>query len=101
MTKEKKVTGFKMFKTDENGLMYCDPSSQRFYFEVGKEYIHDGKIEKCSSGFHFCEKLENCFKYYDCVSWNKIAIVEGYGERIQDDDKTVCSKIKIIKLIEF
>ena len=73
-----------------------------FQYEVGKTYTIDGDIKLCESGFHACKNLSDCFIYYDCVPWNKIAEVELVGE-IQgvDGDKQVTDKIKIIKEVMF
>src|SRR3990167_257880 len=72
-----------------------------FQFEVGKEYTYEGKLEICESGFHACLKLEDCFKYYKAVSWNKIAEVEILGKSIthDEDSKIVTDKIKIVREI--
>src|SRR3990167_8550314 len=74
-----------------------------FQFEVGKEYTYEGKLEICESGFHACLKLEDCFKYYKAVSWNKIAEVEILGkyETHKDDSKIVTDKMRILKEIKW
>ena len=103
MTKKKKITGYKMFKVDADGRWYCDGGDERFYYEVGKTYKTDEAPECCSSGFHFCKKLEDCFKYHGCVTWNKIALVEAVGEidESEDDSKCATNKIKILEEIPF
>lgn len=96
MAKIKKSTpikGFKMFDSD----WQC----RGFQYEVGKSYNFEGEIELCSSGFHFCKKLEDCFKNYDCVTWNRIAEIEAWGNIKECDDKCVCDNIKIVKEIKF
>ena len=103
MTKKKKITGYKMFKVDTDGRWYCNGGDERFYYEIGKTYKTDEAPECCSSGFHFCKKLEDCFKYHGCVTWNKIALVEAVGEidESEDDSKCATNKIKIVKEIPF
>ena len=87
------MKGYKMFDAD----WQC----QGFQYEVGKTYEMDGKIELCRRGFHFCEKLEDCFNYYEAVTWNHIAEVEALGEviRATDDSKCVTNKIRIVREI--
>ena len=73
-----------------------------FRYEVGKSYEINGNIELCNWGFHACRNLHDCFKYYPCVPWNKIAEVELYGEiKGEGGDKQVASKIKVVKEIPF
>ena len=42
-----------------------DLTCRDFQYEVGKTYEMSGLIGLCSRGFHFCEKLTDCFDYYD------------------------------------
>jgi hypothetical protein len=83
------MKGYKV--TDENG------KCRGFQFEVGKTYTQKGKLVICKNGFHFCEKVADCFSYYDFSSTNRIFEVETVGGTITEGNKTVCSDIKIIK----
>ena len=89
------MKGYKVLDCDYKGF-YGD-----FQYKVGEAYKHEGEIKLCESGFHFCEKLEDCFNYADAVTWNKIVEVEALGEIIKSDDKCVTDKIKIIKEIKW
>lgn len=51
------VEGYKGMTKD----MTC---KNNFQFEIGKTYTYDGDVELCSSGFHFCTKLDEVFSYY-------------------------------------
>ena len=74
-----------------------------FQYEVGKRYKFDDEIEMCSKGFHACEKLEDCFKYYASVQWNKIAevIIHGKVLKNNEDSKVCTDDIEIVKEISF
>jgi hypothetical protein len=82
--------GYKVFNSD----MTC----RDFQYEVGKTYTHDGRIEICEAGFHFCTKAVDCFKYYDFSHYNKVCRVEALGNIIKsnDDSKFVTDKIRIL-----
>ncbi len=82
----KKITGFKGF--DKN--LQC----RGFQFEVGKEYTHDGEIEVCQSGFHFCENPLDVLSYYPLNS-SIFAEVEAIGTVKSDGDKSVTSHLRI------
>ncbi len=84
-------------------LFNNDWTCNGFKFEIGKEYVYEGKLHICRTGFHACERLEDCFKFYLCVPWNKIAEVELLGEIIShpEDSKKCTNKIKIVKEIKF
>jgi hypothetical protein len=83
-----KIKGYKGF--DQN--LKC----QGFQYEVGKEYKHEGEVEYCNSGFHFCENPLDVFYYYAPAS-SRYCEVEGSGDidRDSDDSKVTCSELKI------
>ena len=95
MTKQKKekITGYKVFNHDW--------TCRGFKYENGKTYTHKGEISLCKEGFHFCKNLMDCFEFYDCITWNKIAKVEALGKVKTDDKKCVTNKIKILEEIPF
>lgn len=68
-----------------------------FQYEVGKTYKHTGELKVCGSGFHFCQKLSDCFSYYPFDSKNKVAEIEAVGKVLTADDKSVTDEIKIVK----
>jgi hypothetical protein len=87
---ENKGIGYKVFNPDW--------TCRGFQYELGKTYTHDGNLNMCSSGFHFCEKLIDCFNYYDWNPKNKVAVV--YFDKTQtikenNGDKS-CTKVLYI-----
>lgn len=36
-----------------------------YQFNLGEKHVHEGEVELCGSGFHFCTKLEHVFSYYN------------------------------------
>ena len=87
------IKGFKVFNSDW--------TCRGFQYEVGKTFKHDGNIEMCGKGFHFCQKASDCFNYYRFDSNNKVAEVEAVGLVETQDDKSVTNEIKIIREIEW
>jgi hypothetical protein len=83
------IKGYKV--TDSN--MRC----RGYQYELDKEYEHKGNLEMCGSGFHFCKQANDCFQYYDFNSSNRVFEVEASGDVLHGDDKSVCSRIKIIR----
>ena len=83
------IKGFKVF----NPNWTC----RDFQYEVGQTYEHKGNIELCGSGFHFCRKASDCFKYYNFDSNNKVAEVEALGLVESDETKSVTNKIRIVR----
>jgi hypothetical protein len=67
-----------------------------FQFEVGKEYIHEGEIKLCNSGFHFCESPLDVFDYY-LPSESRFAEIEAdqVSYEKSNDSKRVSKKITI------
>ena len=88
---EKIVKGFKVFRPDW--------TCRGYQYKVGQTYQHEGKIEICESGFHFCQKANNCFNYYGFDSKNHVAEVEALGDVKTDGDKSVTNILRIVREI--
>ena len=86
---ENKIIAYKGF--DEN--LCC----RGFQYEIGKEYVHEGEIECCESGFHACTNPFDVLDYYPSDSRNRFCVVEQSGmiKTGNDDSKQASSKIKI------
>ena len=87
------VKGYKVFNPDW--------TCRDFQYEVGETYEHDGNIELCGSGFHFCIEAVDCFNYYGFDSKNKVAEVEAIGLVETGDDKSVTNKIRIVRELDW
>lgn len=68
-----------------------------FQYEVGKEYVHDGEVKLCESGFHFCENPQGVFGHYVPGNGNRFAIVEadGVSDERESDSKRVANECKV------
>ena len=86
---ENKIIAYKGF--DEN--LCC----RGFQYEIGKEYVHEGEIECCESGFHACTNPFDVLDYYPSDSKNRFCVVEQSGTIKTGDSnsKQASSKIKI------
>ena len=82
------VKGFKGFNED----LTC----RGFQYEIGKTYKHNGEVELCSSGFHFCRKLKDVHNFYN-LKTSRICEIVADGKIIDDDKKSVCSRIRIVR----
>ena len=87
-TKTQSVKGFKGF--DKN--LKC----RGYQFEIGKTFIHNGKVKACSSGFHLCENPIDVLHYYNAGN-SRFCEVEGSGEISKDgsDSKVAVSELYI------
>ena len=84
----KTVKGVKAFK---KGLICRD-----FQFAENQTFKHNGKIEQCESGFHFCENPLDVLNYYDLTDCD-FAEVEAVGDfkKNDEDSKVVTNQLKI------
>ena len=73
-----------------------DMKCRDFQYEEGKEYVHDGQVNVCNSGFHACESPLDCFKYYSPSEsvYHEVEI-NGDVSKSNDDSKVAGSKIKV------
>jgi hypothetical protein len=81
------MKGYKVFNPD----LTC----RGFQYEIGKTYHHEGEVIPCISGFHFCEKADDCFNYYPFDSSNIVCEVEASGKVVYHTDKHVTDTLTI------
>ena len=82
------MRGYKGFEAD----MTC----RDFQYEVGKTYEIDGEIKPCERGFHFCRNAADVLNYYGGEGC-RYAEVEAFGEVINGEDKSVTSRIRMVR----
>jgi len=88
--KTKSILAYKVFNPDW--------TCRGFQFEVGKTYSIKGEPVMCQNGFHACQKVSDCFSYYDFNPNNKVAEVKLSGTILGvDDDKQCAQKISILR----
>ena len=67
-------------------------------YEIGKTYSIN-KLNICSTGFHFCQNMEDVLKYYRYDDDFVLLEVEALGKTITIGDKTVTDCLKVIRVI--
>lgn len=87
------VKGYKVFNPDW--------TCRGFQYAVGETFRHEGEIDVCEAGFHFCAKVADCFNYYDFNSNNKVAEIEATGNVKTKGDKSVTDEIRIVREISW
>ena len=85
------MTTFKGYKGFDSHL-----SCRGFQYEIGKSYHYDGNIHLCSSGFHYCDELGQCFDFYEKYS-SRFCEVEAFGDVKKTTEKNCCSDIRIVR----
>ncbi|OMD93009.1 hypothetical protein BSK49_01090 [Paenibacillus odorifer] len=84
----------KGFKAFGKGLV-C----RGFQYEEGQTFEHEGRIEPCDRGFHYCENPLDTLGYYPLVDENgeitEFAEVEALGDVKSEGDKSVTNKLRI------
>ena len=85
------IKGYKVFNSDW--------TCRGFQYKVGETFVHNGNIEMCGAGFHFCQKASDCFNYCKFDYHNKVAEVEAIGLVETRGDKSVTDKIIIVREI--
>lgn len=104
------VKGYKVFELKGKQLVcrgYKFGTKDKIVGSVHQNLDGNGNIEQpylCSSGFHFCKKLVDCFRYYGMVPINLkgfvVCEVEGHKYITTDSgDKVATSELKITKIL--
>ncbi len=95
MNEQNTVKGYKVFDPDW--------TCRGFQYQVGECYEIDEMPVVCEKGFHFCEKLIDCYDYYSFDENNKVAEIIAYGDiDIAENEKKICTnKIKIERKINW
>ena len=84
------VRGYKGFNAD----MTC----RGFQYKIGGTYKKNSLFptRMCRRGFHFCRNMADVFNYYG-KNGCRYAEVEAFGKVIDDGDKSVTNKIRIVR----
>ena len=98
--KDKAIKQYKIFNKDEDGRLYCQPDTERFYYEVGKEY-KSNKVDICGAGFHSCKRLTDCLSYYPLSESVVYAEVEIWGKQEEKDNKIASKYLRITKILNW
>ena len=85
-----------------------DMKCRDYQYEMGKQHdMPEGsKIDICRSGFHFCDKIRDVFRYYDVVRGNRFFEVRALVRRWNknghytiehENDKMVAKSIQFVR----
>ena len=86
----KEFTLIRGFKAFDKGLVCRD-----FQYKENEAYVHNGEVQACKNGFHFCENPFNVFNFYR-HSESEFAEVEGWGDiDNSEEDKVAVSHLKV------
>ena len=89
MNETKPIKGYKVFDKDWK----C----RDFQFTCPGVFEEDVIPKVCDRGFHFCEKLTDCFEYYPFNPENKVAEVVALGEIETNGNKSCTNKLEIVR----
>ena len=68
-------------------------------YEEGKTYTFKGKLQMCSTGFHFCQNPKDTLQYYSFTKDFILMEIEALGEVITKDNKSVTDILKVTKIL--
>lgn len=66
-----------------------------FQYELGKQYDHEGKVEICNQGFHFCRDLKDVFNYCDLRNSNRFFKVKALVKESDYNEYGKCMKVSL------
>jgi len=90
--KKQPIKGYKAFN---KGLTCLG-----FQYELGKDFVKEGKLELCKNGFHFCRNLSDVYSHYAFDTENTVVCeVEAFGDVIDDETKSITNGIRLIRIL--
>ena len=82
-----------------------DWSCRGYQYEIGKTFVHQGKVEACANGFHSCENPLDVFGYYPPETSRYAEVqIGGAIARHAEDSKIASAEITLkaeLKLPDF
>lgn len=73
-----------------------DLTCRKYKFTVGDIHTHEGTLQLCNGGFHYCYKLSDVFCHYP-RRISSFAVVEILGKELKGSDKACTDKIRIVR----
>ena len=70
-------------------------------YEINNTYTLEGELILCEQGLHFCKNPDDLLDYYPYKSNLKILEIEVLGDVIDEGDKSVTNKLKVLREIPF
>lgn len=71
---------------------------RKMKYEVGKSYSMDEEPVLCKRGFHFCETIASCSRYYGLFGTdNRVCEIEASGTIIHGNDKCVTNRLLVVR----
>lgn len=64
---------------------------------IGEWKKHDGELEMCESGFHYCKEPIEAFEY---VYGDMFCVVEVKGKEKTEGNKTVAEEMRVVKVLD-
>lgn len=92
-TKKEGVRGYKVFNPDWT----CCPDKNPKQYTCPGTFEEDGVLKVCGHGMHFCQKIADCFCYYDFNSKNHVAEVIAWGDVVTKNNKSCTNKLEIVR----
>ena len=89
MAESKPIKGYKVFDKDWR----C----RGFQFTCPGTFEEDVIPRVCDRGFHFCERLVDCFNYYTFDPSNHVAEVIALGEIESNGNKSCTNRLEIVR----
>lgn len=91
------MKAFKFFNLN----MDCTMGKGIYHYEPGAKYV-ENEANCAKNGFHACEYIFDCLRYYGSITKSIVYLVEASGDIDEDgtDSKISCTEIELIKRLD-